>query len=116
VAGEDLGMSARRLLSFVIACLIFVPLASACQHDEIGVKYINETSGRVIVYVETSIGITSFELEPHETEGESMFRKSWRPYIKVVADDGRVLLEDNITIEDLEELNYRIVITDPARP
>ena len=45
-----------------------------------------------------------------------MAKRYWEPNIKVVAEDGRVLLEDHITWRELKEMNYRIVITDPGRP
>jgi len=96
----------------VIACLIFVPLASAC-HDDILVNYINETSEHVTVLKD---GKPVFDLAPQGTRRSVMFRKNWLPDIKVVTDNGRVLLEDNITIDELEAMKYRIVITDSGQP
>jgi len=40
----------------------------------------------------------------------------WTPDIRVVAEDGRVLLEDHITWDELKEMDCKIVITDPAAP
>lgn len=116
MAGEDLGMSSRRLLCLVFACLVFAAIASACHHDEIGVEYTNLTSQHVTVYKENVSGSRSFGLAPNESQRSSMFRKNWRPYVKVVTDDGRVLLEANITIDELKAMKYRIVITDPDPP
>jgi hypothetical protein len=37
----------------------------------------------------------------------------WTPDIRVVAEDGRVLLEDHITWDEVKQMDCKIVITDP---
>ena len=85
----------------------------ACWLPGAGIDYINATSQRVTVYEGE---VKAFAIEPRESAGVAMAKRYWEPNIKVVAEDGRVLLEDHITWRELKEMNYRIVITDPGRP
>jgi hypothetical protein len=86
--------------------------AFACEPGRIP-EYENATSQRVTIYKD---GMPAFSLEPGESTGIAMFEEDWLPDIKIVAEDGRVLLEDHITWDELEEMGYKIVITDPEHP
>jgi hypothetical protein len=96
------------LLGVLVAALA----AFACEPGRIP-EYENATSQRVTIYKD---GIAAFSLEPHESTKIAMFEEDWLPNIKVVADDGRVLLEDHITWDEVREMGYKIVITDPEHP
>ena len=76
-------------------------------------QYVNATSERITVYED---GGTGFTVEPHESRGIPAMEQYWTPNIKVVAEDGRVLLEDYITWDELKKMGCKIVITDPAAP
>jgi hypothetical protein len=82
----------------------------ACEPGPL-VQYENATSQRVTIYKE---GRYQFALEPHETKGIATLRQYWLPNIKVVTEDGRILLEDHITWDEMRNMGSRIVITDPA--
>ncbi len=77
------------------------------------VVYTNNTSELVTVY---KGGVRAFELEPGESKNPAAVRQFWIPEIKIVAEDGRVLLEDHITYDELEAMDGHIVITDPGNP
>lgn len=73
----------------------------------------NATSERVTVHED---GGARFTLEPHESKRITVPEQYWVPYHRVVAEDGRVLLEDYITWDELKKMDYKIVIMDPAAP
>jgi hypothetical protein len=95
--------------ALVIALLVLPLAALACEPGRIP-EYENATSQRVTVYKD---GIAMFSLEPHGSTTIPMFKEDWLPNIRVVAEDGRVLLEDHITWDELKKMGYKIVITDP---
>ncbi len=105
------------MLRIVIANLLLLLLLSgvACDDPGAAVEYIvtNSTSQRVTVYYE---GVKAFDLEPSKSAKVGTRKQYGEPNIKVVAEDGRVLLEDHITWRELKGMNYRIVITDPDKP
>ena len=59
-------------------------------------------------------------MEFFTTSGSRRNRPAWvapgRSDIKIVAEDGRVLLEDHITWDELREMGRKIMITDPEHP
>ena len=77
------------------------------------VEYVNATSQRVTIY---EGGKFFCSLEPHQSNEAHASEDVWRPDIKVVGEDGRVLLEDHITWDELKHMGYKIVITDPQHP
>jgi hypothetical protein len=97
-----------RRCAVAIAALATVWTAVACEPGRIP-EYENATSQRVTVYKD---GIAMFTLEPHGSTTIPMFKEDWLPNIRVVAEDGRVLLEDHITWDELKKMDYKIVITD----
>ena len=103
-------MKLRSVFLSVVAVLIC--LSVACEPG-MAVVFINNTSQKVTVY---KGGVRTFELEPGESKNPGAVRQFWVPEIRIVAEDGRVLLEDHITYEELEEMGGKIVITDPDRP
>jgi hypothetical protein len=96
--------------ALVIALLALPFAALACEPGRIP-EYENATSQRVTVYKD---GRGQFSLGPHESTTIPMFKEEWLPNIRVVAEDGRVLLEDYITWDELKKMGYKIVITDPS--
>jgi len=109
---EMLSRSGLGRMWLAAAALMLLGGALACDPG-FEVEYDNATSQRVTVYKD---GTSAFSLEPYEVKATVGFEKDWRPDIKVVGDDGRVLLEDHITLDELEKVGYKIVITDPAHP
>ncbi len=104
-------MALRRTF-LVLALLPALLAASACEPGP-PVQYENATSQRVTIF---EGGVQSFTLEPHESIKITTLRKYWEPEIKVVAEDGRVLLEDHITWDEMRDMGSKIVITDPGNP
>jgi len=100
----------RFSLGICVLAVLFAALG--CEPGRIP-EYENATSQRVTIYKD---GIPAFSLEPHEAKKTGGFEEDWRPDIKVVAEDGRILLEDHITLDELKQTGYKIVITDPAHP
>jgi hypothetical protein len=96
----------------VIGAFLALTTAFACENWPI-VGWENATSQRVTVY---AYGDFEFDVQPHQTKNIVNPASHWRPEIKVVAEDGRVLLEDHITWEEVREMGYKIVITDPEHP
>jgi len=92
------------------AALLLLLGALACEPWP-GVKWENATSHRVAVH---EGGEFAFNLEPQESLEVSASEDDWRPDVRVVAEDGRVLLEDEITWDELGEMDYRIVILEPT--
>ena len=111
LAYRGLDQNVWRIGLYLIA-LLLLSAALACEPGRIP-EYENATSQRVTVYKD---GIANFSLEPHESTTIPMFKEDWSPNIRVVAEDGRVLLEDHITWDELKEMGYKIMITDPAHP
>ena len=100
-------MKLRSASLLVTAVLIF--LLVACEPG-MEVVYTNNTSQLVTVY---KGGARAFDLEPGESKKPATVKKYWLPEIKIVGEDGRVLLEDRITYDELEKMGGKIVITDP---
>lgn len=96
----------------LLAALVLVFAGLACDPWP-PVEYENATSQRVTVY---KSGKFSLALEPHQSVKAHASEDVWLPDIKVVAEDGRVLLEDHITWDELRQMDYKIVITDPEHP
>jgi hypothetical protein len=96
----------------LVAALLLLLGALACEPWP-GVKWENATSQRVAVY---EGGKLAFSLEPHEIQSVSTSEDDWRSDVKVVAEDGRVLLDGPITWDDLEMMGHRIVIKEPLTP
>jgi hypothetical protein len=96
----------------LLAALVLVFAGLACDPYP-PVEYVNATSQRVTIY---KSGKFSLALEPHQSVKAHASEDVWLPEIKVVAEDGRVLLEDHITWDELEEMDRKIVITDPEHP
>jgi len=96
--------------ALVIAVLSLAVVALGCEPGRIPL-YENATSQRVTVYQD---GIPGFSLGPHESITIPMFKEDWEPSVKVVAEDGRVLLEAYITWDELKRMDYKIVITDAS--
>jgi hypothetical protein len=96
----------------LLAALVVVLAGLACDPFPL-VRWENTTSQRVLVYED---GESAFDLEPHECKKIVSREKGWLSDIKVVAEDGRVLLEDHISWEELKHMDYKIVITDPLHP
>ena len=96
----------------LLAALVFILAGLACDPYP-PVEYVNATSQRVTIY---EGGKFFCSLEPHQSNETLADEDAWRPDIKVVAEDGRVLLEDHITWDELEEMGRKIVITDPQHP
>lgn len=92
--------------------LILLLAALACERLP-DVTWENATSLRVNVYED---GTLAFKLEPHESRVLSVSEDVWRPDVKAVAEDGRVLLEDKVTWRELEDMGFWITISDPASP
>ena len=87
-------------------------LLIACEPGR-SVEYTNYISQRVIV----SIGGTGqFDLEPGELVRPATAKKYYLPDFKVVSEDGRVLLEEHITYDEVGEMGYKIVFTDLDGP
>ena len=103
---------AMRVWLLAAALLLLLVGALACEAWP-GVKWENATSQRVAIH---RGGEYAFSLEPHESQEVSTSEDDWRPEIRVVAEDGRVLLEDKITWDELGQMDYRIVITEPVHP
>jgi hypothetical protein len=99
-----------RRLWLLAAALLLLFGALACEPWP-DVEWENATSHRVAVY---EGGKFEFNLEPHEIQPVSTSEDDWRSWIRVVAEDGRVLLEDEITWDELREMDYRIVISEPV--
>ncbi len=94
-----------------VATVLVWLLGAACQPGQ-AVEFENATSQPVTVY---QGGILALRLDPREVEQPvGFFPEDWRPEIEVVAEDGRVLLRDKITWDEVAQMKYRIVITDPA--
>jgi hypothetical protein len=104
--------SAALLVALVLAALLVLFAAVACEPWP-PVEYVNATSQRVAIY---KGGEFAFSLEPHQSKNVMASEDVWRPDIKIAAEDGRVLLEDHITWDELEEMGRKIVITDPEHP
>jgi len=96
--------------ALVIAVLVGPLAAFACEPWPT-VQWENSTSQRVRV---NAYGDSDFDLQPHQIRKITNSASHWRPEIRVVAEDGRVLLEDHITWDELKKMKYKIVITDPA--
>lgn len=94
----------------LVVALVLLLGALACEPWP-GVTWENATPQRVAVYKD---GKFAFRLEPQESQDVLASEDVWRPDVRVVAEDGRVLLEDHITWDELKKMGYRIVITDPA--
>ncbi len=103
-------MKLRSASLLVTACLIF--LLVACEPGT-NLEYVNNSSQRVTVY---EGGDQVAVLEPGESDKTVVINQFWTPEIKVVAADGQILLEDNITLDELREMDGKIVIIDLARP
>ncbi len=103
-------MKLRSASLLVTAVLIF--LLVACEPG-MEVVFTNNTSQKVTVYEGI---VRTFDLEPGESMNPATVRQFWVPEIKIVGEDGRVLLEDHITYEELEKMGGKIVITDPGNP
>ena len=100
---------------FLLVICVLVPLfaAMACEPGHLA-EFENATPYRVTVYKD---GTREFSLEPYEAKNPvGSFPEHWSPDIKVVAEDGRVLLEDHITWDEVKQMGYKIVITDPPSP
>ena len=95
-------MKLRSASLLVTAYLIF--LLVACEPG-MEVVFTNNTSQKVTVY---EGGVRTFDLEPGESKRPARVKKYWLPEIKIVGEDGRVLLEDHITYEELEEMVARL--------
>jgi len=92
-------------------CIIFAAMLSfGCENDA-AIDFTNGTERVVEVY---QGGKFAFELEPGETRGIATFKKDWLPEILVVADDGMVVLDESITWQQLESMDFLIVITEPG--
>ncbi len=100
-------MKLRSASLLVTAVLIF--LLVACEPG-MEVIFTNNTSQKVTVY---EGGVRTFDLEPGESMNPARVKKFWVPEIKIVGEDGWVLLEDRITYDELEKMGGKIVITDP---
>lgn len=57
-------------------------------------------------------GEPQFDIEPHQSIKISTAEEYWIPDIKVVTDDGRTILEDHITWDEMRDMGSRIVIVD----
>jgi len=79
---------------FVLVIPVLVPLfaAMACEPGRIP-EYENATSQRVTVYKD---GVAPLSLGPHESARITVFEQYPLPNTGVVAEDGRVLLEDHL--------------------
>jgi hypothetical protein len=91
------------------AALLLLLGALACEPWP-DVEWENATSERVAVY---EGGELALSIEPHEIQAVSTSEDDWRSDVKVVAEDGRVLLDGTITWDDVEQMGRRIVITEP---
>jgi len=96
----------------VIAAFAAITGTFACENWPM-VGWENATSQRVTVY---AYGDFEFDVQPHQTKNIVSPASHWRADIRVVAEDGRVLLEDHITWDEVREMGYKIVITDPEHP
>ena len=99
---------ARILRSIPVVALSSLLLAIACEPWDV-VEYENHTSERVLVY---EGGELQFDLEPGETRKFHATEEVWLSDIRIVTDDGQVILEDNIIWEELRRMDFRIVITE----
>jgi hypothetical protein len=96
-----------------VCALILLLGGVACERWP-DVTWENATSLQVVIYED---GAFAFRLGPQESREVSTSEDIWRPDFKAVGQDGRVLLEGHITWDKLEEMGFRIVITDPeSRP
>jgi len=98
-----------RSLWLLAAALLLLLGALACEPWP-DVEWENATSQRVAVY---EGGELALNLDPHEIQAVSTSEDDWRSDVKVVAEDGRVLLDGPITWDDVEQMGRRIVITEP---
>ena len=98
---------ARILRAIPVVALSSLLLAIACEPWDV-VEYENQTSERVLVY---EGGELQFDLEPGETRKFNVTEEVWLSDIRIVTDDGQVILEDNIIWEELRRMDFRIVIT-----
>ena len=94
----------------LVIALLVLPFAAVACEPGCPAEYVNATSERITVYED---GGTGFTVEPHQSRGIPAMEQYWTPDIRVVAEDGRVLLEDHITWDELKEMDCKIVVTDP---
>ncbi len=102
------GPVARALRAIPAVALLTLLFAVACEPWDV-VEYENQTAERVLVY---EGGELQFDLEPGETRKFNVTEEVWLSDIRIVTDDGQVILEDNISWEELRRMDFRIVIQD----
>ena len=95
-----------------LCCLVFAAVISLGCEPGPPVDFVNETEQVVEVYQQREF---VFELNPGETRGVNTRPKDWLPEITVISSDGTVLLDETITWEQVESMDHRIVITEPAK-
>lgn len=100
--------TARLLAIFVFAGVL---VGFACfQHNEKSVAYENRTSGVVLVVLDED---TEFSLAPGETKSAASRENLLPDHVVARSDDGTVLLDSTFKEwEDLERIDFRVVITD----
>ena len=96
----------RAFFTFTILVLL-VANTVGCEPGEPGVVYKNETSQRVSVY---EAGAFGFSVDRGESKRIALRSSDWVPDIRVVGDDGTVLLDDHITWDEVEEMDHTITI------
>jgi hypothetical protein len=96
-----------RIAATAVALASFMVL-TACDPWDV-VEYRNDTSERLLVYHD---GEYQFDLEPGQTRRVAMDERWWPPNLRVTTADGRVILEDFLSYEELRALDMRIIISD----
>jgi len=95
----------------ILGCIILLLLPLVACEPGPPIKFTNQTDSRVTVY---QGGELAFELGPGESRGIATLKKYWTPEVKVVSEDGEILLEEDFSWDRLDSLDWEIVITDPT--
>lgn len=91
-------------LSLILGCLVISLLA--CEPWPI-VAYHNETPERLLVYQD---GEYQFDLQPGETRRFNMTEEVWSTDLRVLNEQGVIVLDEEITWEEVERRDFKIVI------